>query len=118
MRTGSALSKLVKKVKSFCPFLICPTCPQPCPPQMPRGLRPSPPDSDNLSFPSSLSPVTTAVILESDLTNYFIPLKDSSMQRGQTDKTLALRSEFLMPPVWEFQCQKLKEILMVKGRYF
>lgn len=40
------------------------------------------------------------------------------MQRGQTDRTLALRSEFLMPPVSEFQCVRLEEISVVKGDTF
>lgn len=110
MRMVSVLSKPGKTVKSS--FHICPTPPALLSPP-PALLSPDVQGAtdhhptwggvpSHLSFPSSPSPIKT-VILESDLTDYFLPLRESSITKGGggggggqgvTDKTLALRSEF------------------------
>lgn len=101
MRMVSVLSKLGKKVKSS--FHICPTPPALLSPDV-QGATDHHPTwggvPSHLSFPPSPSPIKT-VVLESDLTDYFLPLRESSITkggggggRGVTGKTLALRSEF------------------------
>lgn len=85
MNENSVSLKPVKKVKSA--FPISPTCPQPYFPKMSRGLRSSylGRGSTGSLLLSSLSPIKT-VILESDLTNYFLPLRESSIHKGGDDK--------------------------------